>query len=317
MNGLTYTNDPRAVLCHFNPNHDPRNGQFAESSSGSSGGSKTVDKPSPKKYNKDDKNGKPQSSDKWKTAAKIGAVALGVSLAAIGGVYLYKSGKLDKYISAGKNMISKTGTDAVVIGDSGGLFGKTKRIVGRSPEQLNRKMISKINGPGPVDRTRQINCTHTTTAYIMNSLFGKKVEALPFSGVDELSGRVSNSRPTAIFHSIFDNVNEISLLKEPQRPGRVPISMDWMDGLHSLPPGTGVLALWSKSDGGHVVNYEKTAEGLMTIIDPQHDIIESGELGINAFQWRANNGFKLLKAFDLSNATLKENAEEVLKYMIK
>lgn len=26
--GIDYTNDPRAVLIHFNPNHDPRTGQF-------------------------------------------------------------------------------------------------------------------------------------------------------------------------------------------------------------------------------------------------------------------------------------------------
>lgn len=30
MSGIHYTNDPRSVLIHFNPNHDPDNGQFTD-----------------------------------------------------------------------------------------------------------------------------------------------------------------------------------------------------------------------------------------------------------------------------------------------
>lgn len=30
MNDIDYTGDPRAVLIHFNPNHDPKTGQFAK-----------------------------------------------------------------------------------------------------------------------------------------------------------------------------------------------------------------------------------------------------------------------------------------------
>ena len=33
MNGINYTNDPRAVLIHFNPNHD-RLGRFARNTFG-------------------------------------------------------------------------------------------------------------------------------------------------------------------------------------------------------------------------------------------------------------------------------------------
>ena len=312
MELLDYRNDPRAVLCHFNPNHDPRNGQFAESSGGSSGGSKTVDKSTAKKYNKDDKSSKSQSSDKWKTAVKVGAVAVGVSLAVIGGVYLAKSGKLDKYISAGKSMMSNVSNKA---------SGKSQRIVGRSPEQINLKMISKINGPGAVEPSRQINCTHTTTAYILNSLFGKNVQALPFSGVDELSGRVSSGRGMNTFHALFDGINEIDLMEQHALPAKrtraaIPnIHMDWMKGLKSLPPGTGILQV-ATDKGGHVVNYEKTAEGLITLIDPQANIIESGDMGVNAFRWGTNNGYRLIKALDLSNATLRENAAEILKNMV-
>ena len=50
MSGIHYTNDPRAVLIHFNPNHDPDNGQFTDKKGGRSGGK--LDKPGSKSYNK-------------------------------------------------------------------------------------------------------------------------------------------------------------------------------------------------------------------------------------------------------------------------
>ena len=50
MSGIHYTNDPRAVLIHFNPNHDPDNGQFTDKKGGRSGGK--LDKPDSKSYNK-------------------------------------------------------------------------------------------------------------------------------------------------------------------------------------------------------------------------------------------------------------------------
>lgn len=36
MEFIDYTNDPRAVLIHFNPNHDPKTGQFTKNNSGGS-----------------------------------------------------------------------------------------------------------------------------------------------------------------------------------------------------------------------------------------------------------------------------------------
>lgn len=50
MSGIYYTNDPRAVLIHFNPNHDPDNGQFTDKKGGRSGGK--LDKSNSKSYNK-------------------------------------------------------------------------------------------------------------------------------------------------------------------------------------------------------------------------------------------------------------------------
>lgn len=42
---LNYENDPRAVLIHFNPNHDPKTGQFAKKSGGIRLGAKRYTNP--------------------------------------------------------------------------------------------------------------------------------------------------------------------------------------------------------------------------------------------------------------------------------
>ena len=42
---LDYKNDPRAVLIHFNPNHDPKTGQFAKKSGGIRLGAKRYTNP--------------------------------------------------------------------------------------------------------------------------------------------------------------------------------------------------------------------------------------------------------------------------------
>lgn len=103
MNSIDYTNDPRSVLCHFNPNHD-KLGRFAKSRfGGSKSSSKTVDKTKSEEYNKD----KSIDKEKLKKYAKIGAGVVAASLAVIGGVYLVKSGKLDKMIGSGQDIIHK------------------------------------------------------------------------------------------------------------------------------------------------------------------------------------------------------------------
>ena len=45
MSYLNYKDDPRSVLIHFNPNHDPNNGQFTNEKGGY-GSSETVSSPS-------------------------------------------------------------------------------------------------------------------------------------------------------------------------------------------------------------------------------------------------------------------------------
>lgn len=54
MNDINYKDDPRAVLIHFNPNHDPRTGRFTSNKSGMFGGKDPVDNSGNSEYNKSD-----------------------------------------------------------------------------------------------------------------------------------------------------------------------------------------------------------------------------------------------------------------------
>jgi hypothetical protein len=45
MEMIDYTNDPRSVLIHFNPNHDPKTGQFAKKGGGLRFGAKRYTNP--------------------------------------------------------------------------------------------------------------------------------------------------------------------------------------------------------------------------------------------------------------------------------
>lgn len=102
MNGIDYTNDPRAVLIHFNPNHD-KLGRFANSRFGGSRVSKPIDKNSDKGYNKKEQSNDSSNAGKF---VKIGATVAISALAAYGGYTLYKSGVLDNYIDSGRSMLN-------------------------------------------------------------------------------------------------------------------------------------------------------------------------------------------------------------------
>ena len=103
MNDIDYTNDPRAVLIHFNPNHD-KLGRFAKSSFG---GRQNLTKANSKKYNKD-RMLDDIDKEKLKKYALVGAGIVATSLLVVGGVYLAKSGKLSDMAKAGKLLVDET-----------------------------------------------------------------------------------------------------------------------------------------------------------------------------------------------------------------
>lgn len=321
MSGIHYTNDPRAVLIHFNANHD-RLGRFAKNGSGSSKSSvKSVDKTESGEYNKD----KPIDKEKLKKYAKIGAGVLAASLVVAGGIYLSKTGKLDKYIDAGKRLLNKNAISDVKISElySGGV--KTmKSNVGKSFDKIDTHMIASINKAGLSNkRERTINCSHCSVAYILNSLFGMSVKAKPFSGIDEKSGMASIGRDKAVVKAIFDGVEEIEFSRKAKpkklldtiekNPNRQQKLMSLSDAISMIKSGTtGILAV-ATTDGGHLMNYEKDSNGLLTFVDSQANrIVASSDI---LDLW--DDVVIPISAFDCTNASIRAEAWEILKNMIE
>ena len=322
MNGIDYTGDPRAVLIHFNPNHD-KLGRFAENSFISGKSSTPVDKSVDSDYNKDRKIDK----DKLRKYAKIGGVAVAGTLAVIGGAYLIKSGKLTNLINTGKtitrDIVDKHGLESMSksIGGSGldiSDSANLQRFTAKSPDKIDVAMVHRINGPGPqAGPERQRNCAHCSLAYILNSMFGMNVEALPFSGVDEKSGLFASidkdgnlvgvGRNSKLYDVIFDGI---------KRTDVSPVNDTVSGVLERVPPGTGILNVIKKT-GGHFITYEKTSDGVITLIDGQYKHVMPGSNAVE--MWAQITGYAPKEILDMTNATIRNDtvAKEVLSLMVK
>lgn len=315
MNGIDYTNDPRAVLIHFNPNHD-KLGRFAKSRFG---GSKKLDKSANMTYNKNEESNT-IDKERLKKCAKIGAGVVATSLLVAGGIYLAKSGKLESLIDnrSVDDAINMIKDEPIVNlgGGTGDTVSNAIKNTGKSPQNLDLKMISNINGPGLVETERRYNCAHTSMAYILNSMFGMNVTAKPFSGVDENSGFVgaidSNSkiikfgRDINIFRAVFDGLEYKKCDTSKDTLSKV---------LSAQPQGTGIIRIIHKS-GGHYINYEKDKNGVISIIDGQ-----TGEVvwGLDGLKFLEQKGYIPADIIDATKAVLKndENAVKVLKAMVE
>ena len=230
----------------------------------------------------------------WKRVGKVAAITA-ISALAIYGIHkAATSEKFQSLVSSGQNCVKDLGP---------------KRMVGRSPNKLDLTMIKKINSSGPTTHDRQINCVHCTTAYVLNSLFGKNVTAKGCLGVDEVSGLVMGGRDTRIFKAIFDGV----------KTRETPKGESFSKALSDLPNGsTGILFIRNLSPFfggvGHVINYEKDNRGVVSLID--------GQIGRTFSQYEGNLFYSLrglgsvVASYDFSQAALKPNAGDILKHMV-
>lgn len=234
-------------------------------------------------------NRKESTSDTHKKYIKYGAIAVGATLAMAGAVYLAKSGKLGAVTNLGRQYIESQFASGSVVN------------IGKAAKDISTEMVANINSANYNTLGGRTNCAHTTVSYILNSMFGKNTTALPYNGIDEVSGMViPQGRSFKVFSSIFDNLN----VRECSDTETM------ADMLKSLKPGsTGILMLGQRNGAGHYVNYEKTKDGITTIIDPQTNIILNSK-------YYENDRFVPWRVLDFSNATIKENAKDILKYMI-
>lgn len=232
-------------------------------------------------------------TDKQKRAIKIGAAVVGASLVAAGGVYLYKTGKLQ---TVGNNFITKE-------------LHSANNGIGKSINDISKTMVANVNSDGRsgsgLSADYQRNCAHTSIAYIMNSVLGYNVKAKGYGGVDELSGLVTGNfgRSKAIFSSVFDGIKTTEVPFDEQR-------LDL--AIKHISSGTTGIVRLKDGDYGHFLNYEKDKLGNLTFVDCQSSLIVPVEK-VLASGARAS----ITDIFDCSNATLKDGATETLKFLVK
>lgn len=301
-------------LAHFNPNHDPKNGQFTSNAGGSSlskaGSTKSSSSAvNTKSANESSSDGDEQSKSSnhnvdWKKAAVVGGVAVTGTLAAIGGYKLYKSGVLDDYIKKGKDAIEDIPVNRL----------------GKRYDELDMKMIKSINAEGPITHDRQINCTHTTTAYVLNSLYDKHVIAKPFGGYDEIYDQIGEGRDMRIFDDVFEGIKTHDYVGDPTNPKDTAKFLfsrgHWNERLNEIQPGsTGILWIASPLGASHVINYEKTKDGVVTLIDCQSKKVYKN--GLSQALFKFNGMWKIARSMDFSEATIREDAPRILGTMVE
>lgn len=237
-----------------------------------------------------------RNSRRAKQIAKGAAIAAGVLLAVYGG---YKLSQLrSKETSTGSSIV-----DDFLHNTS----GRTSPAIGKSIGDIDRAMVSRINQSNG-GREGEINCAHTSMAYILNSVFGQNVRAQGFSGVDEASGLVRNGRSKKIFDAAFDGVRHI----------QPPASESFERSVERIPnSSTGVLYV---RGGGlaHFLNYERDSAGVLTLVDTQQHDARTQIMAADSPAYRfLSRNVGVSEILDFSNASISENAGDVFKHCVK
>lgn len=287
MNGIDYTNDPRAVLIHFNPNHD-KLGRFAKSRfGGSKSSTKHVDKSDKKDYNKIDK-------EKLKKYAKIGAGVVATSLLVAGGVYLVKSGKLDNLAKRGKDITDNTltGFGSVPFSDIQDT-GSIKRL--SKPDTISD--VIRNTNPKRGDPAYEGNCTSCAIAAFMR-----------MCGFNVHAGKVRNKNQllSSMVLRCFDFDSETNLLSgEASKFGNTPeeTSRRLIEKFGNN--ASGAIAFHMKTRGnnsiGHAFNFV-IENGVVKFFDTQEPKINIDDDFVRKMYWPRMMPNLLFEAVRLDNA---------------
>ena len=240
------------------------------------------------------------SFDKQK-AIKIGAIAAGAALTAIGGYYLYKSGALNNLASIGKSaMMKNIDLDPDSIKQT--IADETK--VGLSPDKIDMVMSKAINGENRANGMGRDNCASCSVSYILNRLFGGNFTALP----SDVFG--NKGRSIEQIESLFKpgTINKIDPTdKLPSGLFGTPFNQKLID---LIPNGsTGMLRFSDNNGNGHIANYEKTIDGIFAVVENQYGIVFEGSSAAGR-----SPGYKFVQEIlDCSKAQLADNFDEIVK----
>ena len=110
----------------------------------------------------------------------------------------------------------------------------------------------------------------------------------------------------AVFDLIFDGA-KITRFNKASGYANSPSVFEASIGINNN--STGIMFL-NVGSGGHFLNYEKTESGNMTLVDCQTGKVYKDYTKIP-------KNWKVISAYDCSNAKLADGAEEYLKHMVK
>lgn len=219
-------------------------------------------------------------------------VTAGVTALGVASYKALQSGAFDEVLGGGRGFVSKVMADDAEIPK-----------LGKSIDQIDAEMVASINSDNVGTREGSINCFHTTTSYVLNSVFGEDTKALGLSGVDEVSGLVAEGRDIKLYKAIFNDID----LKDVR-------GQSFSEAFSNIKAGsTGIIRIENPS--GHFVNYEKDMRGNVSIIDAQavrNQITNSSSFAMLAESF----GYSISHIIDFSNASIKDDADKVLKHIV-
>lgn len=317
MSEISFTNDPRTVLCHFNPNHD-RLGRFARNMFG--GGrlaNKTVDKSRNSGYNR--------SGTKWRPNKyfRIGVAVAVSALAVYGGYKLYKSGTLAGYINSGKNrlngVMSRFGD--VAAGDMPNIGDSFKSSASEKIDE-STKSLKRLAKPETIAETLKHTNPHFGEAeYDANCTSCALAGFLRSIGFDVKAGKVSGGQGqklTDMVRKCFKIDDDIHILdgnathfgESPEKAARMLIRKFG-------PNASGVVAIQWKTRGaiqdgtlGHAFNWS-IKDGIVRFFDSQDPS------GIRDNDWCRNVMWSRISKEAPFFAFRLDNAEPIIKNIIR
>lgn len=262
-------------------------------------------------------------TDSQKKAIKIGAAITAGVLLTAGGIYLAKKHGLIQNgrkvvmesIEGGKKPMPKLSDmnfdynkgEYILPGQGGGFtkkvfkdltIGQQANNAGNILSSVSTARLKSINSGRDDPMGRTMNCAHTSVSYILNSMFGYECDAKPFTNlVDEKSGMVmTGGRDKAVFGAIFDNMNV-----------RSGLSVEMHNLSSGIPNKTSGIMRITNFQNGHFICYNKDSNGVLKFVDAQSGKVVNPEFFV---------GCVATDIFDLSNSSIKNGAESVLKHFI-
>ena len=231
-------------------------------------------------------------TDKQKKIIKVGAAVI------VTGIALYGGYKISQHMNLSKvGELKSTEFSKEIWNWKLGKFVEVPNDnvkTGKSFKELDFPMIARINSDNKDVPKYGGNCVGCSIAYILNSLFPDK-----FATAKPVTSDISS------IDSIFDNIEHLTSGSDYKTLN-----------FNKIPNGTSGILRYCRPDleTAHAINYEKTNNGILTLIDCQ-----SVGLDENGSKWfMRHDDYVLTDIFAMNESTtLKEGVDSLLSEIIK